>query len=103
MPQNPVEAFIERIIPDMALLDEAIENKNISDRSEIIFTEIFYRVLDELRQLQRDLIEEKIERNTEDNLCIDNASSVFKGSSPKRVGYAFPTKEIEQRFNDSNC
>ena len=29
-----------------------------------------------------------------------SSSSVFKGSSPKKAGYAKPTKDVEQRFKD---
>lgn len=102
MSLESVEAFIERIMPDMALLEKTMENENISDRTEFIVTEIFRRILDELRQLQWELIDEGLDRSAEDDFCVDNASSVHKGSSPKNAGYACPTKDIEQRFSDTD-
>jgi hypothetical protein len=102
MPHESLEAFIERIMPDMALIDEAMANENNTDRTELIITEIFCRLLDELRHLQWTLIEEGIEMRAENDFCVDNSTSVFKGSSPKDVGYAYPTKEIVQRFSDSD-
>jgi hypothetical protein len=102
MPHESVEAFIERIMPDMALLDKAMKNENITDRTEFVVTEIFRRVLGELRQLQWELIDEGLDRSAEDVFCVDNASSVHKGSSPKNAAYAYPTKDIEQRFSDTD-
>jgi len=67
---------------------------------ELIFTDIFRYVLDELRQVRIELIKHETEKGTERNYCAGGASSAIRNSSPETVVYAERTKEIEQRFSD---
>lgn len=100
MPQDTIEAFLEKVIADIDLFDEGIVKEEITARMERIFTEMFRCALDELRQVRIELMKHETEKGTEGNYCAGGTSSAIRNSSPETVGYAKPTKEIEQRFSD---
>jgi len=100
MPQEPLEALIERMKADSAFRAELMEKESIDERLELIFSEILCASLIEMHQAERDLVEEGIEMSTERHLYSSFVSPSLKGSSPQASGYAKPSKAIEKRFKD---
>jgi hypothetical protein len=101
MPQESLEAFIQRMIADIAsLLAELIDDEDAACRMELLLVELFHCAMEELRRVQPGMNEEYPEKSAEAHSSADNTLSALKGSSPETPLYAFPAKKIEQRFRD---
>lgn len=101
MHQELLQACIESMESDPVFRAALMEKADIAERIELICIGVLCYALNELRQEQLDLSEDCMERSVEENSCGANTTaSVIKGSSPQTVGYAKPTKAVEQRFKD---
>ena len=100
MPQEPLEALIERMKADSAFRAELMDKESIDERLELIFSEILCAALIEMHQPERDSVEEGMEESNERHLYSIIVPPSLKGSSPQTSGYAKPSKAIEKRFKD---
>ncbi|MEI8185683.1 MAG: bacteriochlorophyll c-binding family protein [Chlorobiaceae bacterium] len=100
MPQEPLEALIERMKSDSAFRAELQAREDIVDRLELILSAVLSNALGDINQAERNIVEDGEEISNENNLSRESSSTVLKGSSPHTAGYAKPSKSIEQRFND---
>ncbi len=100
MPQEPLEALIERMKTDAGFCAELMAKEDVAERVELIFSKMLSSALEEMHNTEWNIAEDDIEERNDGNYGYDKATSVLKGSSPQTAGYAKPSKAIEQRFKD---
>jgi len=100
MPQEPLEALIERMKADAQFRAELMAKEDVAERMELIFSEVLSCALEEMHHAEWNIVEDGMEKSDQSNSGCDKARSLPKGSSPQTAGYAKPSKAIEQRFRD---
>ncbi len=101
MPQEPLEALINRMKGDTAFRAELMAKENVTERMELIFSEVLCCAMNEMHNAEWNAVEDCMEKSKEgSNSGGGNATSVLQGSSPQTAGYAKPSKAIERRFKD---
>jgi len=100
MPQEPLEAIIERMKADAEFRAELMAKEDVAERVELIFSEMLCCAMEEMQHAEWNFVEDGLEKSEVSISGCDKAKSVPKGSSPQTAGYAKPSKAIEQRFRD---
>ena len=100
MPQEPLEALIEKMKGDAQFRAELMAKKDVAERMELIFSEVLSCALEEMHHAEWNIVEDGMENSDGGNSGCDKATSMLKGSSPQTGGSAKPSKAIEQRFKD---
>jgi len=100
MPQEPLEALIERMKSDVGFRAELMAKEDVAERMELIFSEVLCCALEEMHHAEWNIVEDGMEKRDQSSSGCDKATPVLKGSSPQTAGYAKPSKEMEKRFKD---
>lgn len=100
MPQEPLEAYLERMKGDLAFRAALMAKEDIADRIELICSHVIEYALEEMLLAEDERVQDDREKSDEECACCFNTASMLQGSSPNTAGYARPSKAIEQRFKD---